>query len=901
MASTYVNDLRLEEMATGDQSGTWGDTTNTNLELIAEAFSYGTEASFGSDADATTTIADGATDPARSLYLKVTSGASLTATRTLTIAPNTVSKIWIIENATSGSQSINISQGSGANVTIPNGDVKVIYTDGAGSGAAVVDAFTDLNLSGTTTVAALDAGSGAITTTGTVTGGTLAGTLSTAAQTNITSVGTLSSLTVSGDLTVDTSTLKVDSTNNRVGIGTTSPSYQLDVENSASASDSSTISVVSGTSGYAQLLLGDTESDARGYVVYQNSNDSLQIASGGSERMRIDSSGNVGIGTTSPNNGNLDIRKTGLSTGITNVLMNANFADGSNGSGLFIGYRTDETTAVLAPRTATGNLAFYNYDGAWSESMRITNTGNVGIGTDSPSGLLHVQSASSGATASGNADELILEGSGNTGLSILSGATSLGNIFFADSGDTADGYINYDQSGRSMRFGTATTERMRIDASGNVGIGTSSPSSYQANADDLVVATTGHTGITIASGTSHLGNIHFADGTSGDDAYRGFIQYDHITNYMRFATNASEAMRIDSSGNVGIGLTSPAAPLDVVSNSGSTGVNIRGRSSDNNGSLYFTSNANIATEYGFIQGRSTDLRIQGFNNGLILQPNSGNVGIGTDSPSAKLEVNGGSDMGIRIVSDAGGYSSLQFGDSSDSVRGAINYNSADDSLQLRGYNNVEAMRIDSSGRIVIHKTNAGFEVAGITITAENNVNITADGDIPLQCNRLTNDGSLVTFSQDTSQEGTISVSGSTVSYNGFSGNHETSGISTDTEIGTVCSTIDELDTYVSGTKSGQTRTDHAKIKVSDTVGDTRVYGVLVSYSEIDNKPIVASVGIGSVKVTGACSGGDLLESNGDGTAKVQSDDIVKSKTIGKVTIGNSDTGVKLVSCVLYCG
>ena len=230
MASTYVNDLRLEEMATGDQSGTWGDTTNTNLELIAEAFSYGTQASFGSDADATTTIADGASDPARSLYLKVTSGVSLTATRTLTIAPNTVSKIWIIENATSGSQSISISQGSGANVTIPNGDVKVIYTDGAGSGAAVVDAFTDLNTSGTltatnlagtlttaaqtniTSVGALDGGSitsgfgsidvgsSAITTTGTVTGNTLAGTLSTAAQPNITSVGTLTGLTTSGDI-----------------------------------------------------------------------------------------------------------------------------------------------------------------------------------------------------------------------------------------------------------------------------------------------------------------------------------------------------------------------------------------------------------------------------------------------------------------------------------------------------------------------------------------------------------------------------------------------------------------------------------------------------------------------------------------------------------------------------
>ena len=72
-------------------------------------------------------------------------------------------------------------------------------------------------------------------------------------------------------------------------------------------------------------------------------------------------------------------------------------------------------------------------------------------------------------------------------------------------------------------------------------------------------------------------------------------------------------------------------------------------------------------------------------------------------------------------------------------------------------------------------------------------------------------------------------------------------------------------------------------------------------AERNNKPAIASVGTGSILVTGACSGGDLLESNGDGTAKVQSDDIIRSKTIGKVTIGNNDAGVKSVSCVLYCG
>ena len=150
--ATYVNNLRLKEIATGDESGTWGTSTNTNLELIGEALGYATQASFGSDADATTTIADGAADPARALYFKVTSGASLTATRTLTIAPNTVSKVFIIENATTGSQDIAISQGSGANVTVPNGGVKIIYTDGAGSGAAVVDALTDLSVADSLTL-----------------------------------------------------------------------------------------------------------------------------------------------------------------------------------------------------------------------------------------------------------------------------------------------------------------------------------------------------------------------------------------------------------------------------------------------------------------------------------------------------------------------------------------------------------------------------------------------------------------------------------------------------------------------------------------------------------------------------------------------------------------------------
>ena len=148
MSSAYTNDLRLEEIATGEQSGTWGNTTNTNLELIAEAFSFGTEAITTNANTHTSTIADGGTDEARSMYLKYT--GALDSDCTITIGPNTISKLWFIENATtdsgsSGPYNIVIKQGTGATVTIPNGDTKVIYSDGAGAGGAMVDAFASIS------------------------------------------------------------------------------------------------------------------------------------------------------------------------------------------------------------------------------------------------------------------------------------------------------------------------------------------------------------------------------------------------------------------------------------------------------------------------------------------------------------------------------------------------------------------------------------------------------------------------------------------------------------------------------------------------------------------------------------------------------------------------------------
>ena len=155
MAISYVNDLRLSEMATGDNSGTWGTVTNTNLSLIGDAMGYGTRAIANASAD-NITIADGTADADRAMYLKLTGGGQAC---TVTLLPNTVSKVWMMENGTNSA--LTFTQGSGANVVIPAGDTKIIASDGGGSDAIVYDVFAslstgDLNVTGATTITTAD-------------------------------------------------------------------------------------------------------------------------------------------------------------------------------------------------------------------------------------------------------------------------------------------------------------------------------------------------------------------------------------------------------------------------------------------------------------------------------------------------------------------------------------------------------------------------------------------------------------------------------------------------------------------------------------------------------------------------------------------------------------------------
>jgi hypothetical protein len=362
MASTYVNDLRLNEMATGDGSGTWGTTTNTNLELIAEAFSYGTEVITTNADTHTTTIADGATDPGRSLYLKYT--GTLDSACTITIGPNTVSKVWIIENGTSGSQDIILSQGSGANITIPAGDTKVVYSDGAGAGAAFFDAFASLS---------------------------------------VVDLKVQDDLTVTGD----------------VGIGS---------------------AVIN-----QYLTLKTTDDQVNNWVLYTGTTDKLEFNYNGSGNAEvvIDSTGNVGIGTTSPA-----------------TKLQVNFGDAGGNLVNLVGDGATAGTAI-ATNWSTGNAYFDIRLGGTTDTytkMRVTNGGNVGIGTTSPAAKLHIESAGTNEAIRINAS---------------TGYNSGINYYINDTikwtaqvlGDGTDAY----------RFYNFTSgEAMRIDANGALLINTTS-------------------------------------------------------------------------------------------------------------------------------------------------------------------------------------------------------------------------------------------------------------------------------------------------------------------------------------------------------------------------------------------------------------------------------------------
>jgi len=404
--------------------------------------------------------------------------------------------------------------------------------------------------------------------------------------------------TVSGDLTVDTNTLKVDSSNNVVMVGLTSslisndaklqvahtngnadiivhragdnanpPSLNFQKTRNASIGNYGTIvqnndelgSIRWGGAdgsniGFAARIVGAVDgtpgaNDMPGRLQFHTSPDGTENLT---ERMRIDSSGNVGIGTSSP------ATKTHIFNGSDNA--NILFIQGADTTteNIFFGVETGKSTITAGGSSSTNNSLVFRASnaGAETEYMRITNTGNVGIGTSSP-------------TSGG-------------GLTLSSSTTAQGFIDFKHTVDGDSGYIGNakalitgattNQLGvrggtNGIAFGVGATEAMRIDSSGNVGIG-NIPETWYSTFSALQIGANK----SAIYGRSENNQLSLASNsyvnTSGNNTYINSSEaslYEQNTGMHKFFTAPSgtagnsitftERMRIDSSGKVLVGKT----------------------------------------------------------------------------------------------------------------------------------------------------------------------------------------------------------------------------------------------------------------------------------------------------------------------------------------------------------
>jgi hypothetical protein len=302
----------------------------------------------------------------------------------------------------------------------------------------------------------------------------------------------------SGSLTVDTNTLHVDATNNRVGIGTTSPIEKLQATGAIVSSGSNN---TSSTAGANRSIIDFTSGGTRiGHFRGTTSagSGSVKFFVDSSEKMQLDSSGRLLIGATSSTsvggeNNQLQIEGTTAPTSNVSLTRNSNDAGGCFLKfGKSRGTSTGSNTIVQSGDTI-GGIVFNAADGVDKDIAAASITAHI---------------------------------DGTPGANDLPG-----RLVFKT---TADG-------------AAISTERMRIDSSGRLLLGTTTEGSGAA--DNLTIADSGNCGLSIRSGTSNYGSIFFSDGTSGDDEYRGNIEYNHSNNQLKLNTNAATALTLDSSQN----------------------------------------------------------------------------------------------------------------------------------------------------------------------------------------------------------------------------------------------------------------------------------------------------------------------------------------------------------------
>ena len=540
--------------------------------------------------------------------------------------------------------------------------------------------------------------------------------------TNPTSI-TTGTITGSGDMAIDTNTLFVDVSANSVGIGTTSPSAELDI-------------------------VGDA-TDAQ-----------IEVGNNLGQKLTI----------------------TGGSSGI------------------------DFTTA---------NALAMTFGTSGSERLRIDSSGEIGIGN---------AVASTINASSGIGNLVVGSGSDNEGITIYTGSSSYGALNFADATSGAGayaGYIKFDHSDNSFGHFIDNVERVRIDSSGNVGISTTSPSSFnQVGADTLVVGSgSGEQGITIYSGTANNGVLAFADGTTTTQQYQGYIGYNHASNFMRFFTGATEKMRIDSSGNVGIGTSSPSSVLTVAVDdaTGDNGARIAGVTDGNKQlRLAYNTTGNYANIQAIHAGTA-------YTN-LVLQKDGGNVGIGTSSPS----------FGLSVESDNGsGYAALFRKSSSDP---ALTIQTTSSITQIQGLNSALSATNDIAMQV------SGGNVGIGTASPANLMHLEGTG-VVVGATQLTLEGR----------------------YNGYGAGLE---FVSRTSSGGTRATMAKITADGEAAWNTTASTQDAGLRFSTTEGGTLSEKVRISAS--------GNVGIGTNNPTArleiAYSGGSQIEaSNGSGTFRILND------------------------------
>jgi len=565
-----------------------------------------------------------------------------------------------IENATSGSQSIAISQGSGANVTIATGKTAVVYLDGAGSGAAVVDAMAGVDPGVTDTLAE-------VLVAGNTSGGTG---LTMSSGDDLTLTG--ASYNVVWDSSADSLTF-ADNAKAVFGAG---DDLQIGHDGSVSfITDSGTGDLY--IQGSSAIRLTNPAGNETFAVFNDNGAASLYYDNG------------VSLSTTATG---VDITGTLVSDGLT--------VDGE----VFVNNTAGTTTAgylyseldnfVIRSYTSDKDIIFKGNDGgSLIEAMRIDMSagGNVGIGV-APATKFDVMTTGANQWYIRNTDGTAQD---NSITSLRSG-----------------GYSNIALDGEIVQFKISGSERMRIDASGNVGIGNTIFTSARVSAPHLVVGSgSASPGLTLYGAVNSQGSINFADSTSGTDSYDGSVLYAFGSGspYMSFHVNGgAERMRIDASGNVGIGCA-PSSKLDI-----DISTNARGYFADNIGEvtsgtfcLQVANSANtVLKPLGF---RAEDIRFATGASERMRIDASGNVGIGC-TPGYKFEVrtndtsvtpqqvirqigSGDAAIGFQIPSAANWYAGVD--------------NSASDSFVIgRGLavGTDVAMTLDASGNLLVGVT-----------------------------------------------------------------------------------------------------------------------------------------------------------------------------------------------------